>query len=138
MTAGFSSETSKVVFEEATPSEWGKLPPGIDSLFAKAGYNLVKQLTSQESVQLVLTKHIPWQLVETYRRAAIRRAQPRALEDGSWYAEIPGFEGVWANEENLRDCLNTLDEVLLDWLLLKIEAEDRDIPSIEGIDLNVL
>jgi predicted RNase H-like HicB family nuclease len=89
-------------------------------------------------VQLVLTKHIPWQLVERYRRASMRRAKHRQLEDGSWYAEIPGFEGVWASEETLQDCLNVLDEVLLDWLLLKIEHEDRDIPVVEGIDLNVL
>jgi hypothetical protein len=45
---------------------------------------------------------------------------------------------VWANEETQRDCLNVLDEVLVDWLLLKIQDEDRDIPVLENIDLNVL
>ena len=54
------------------------------------------------------------------------------------YLEIPDFEGVWASGEDMRECLNELDEVLLDWLLLKIEDEDKDIPLIDGIDLNVL
>lgn len=83
-------------------------------------------------------KHIPRGLVRKYTRAAMKRASPRKLEDGTWYADIPGFEGVWANEKTLQDCLNVLDEVLLDWILLKIDHEDRDLPVVEGIDLNVL
>ncbi len=136
MMARSSGETSRVIFEPAIPPEW--VAPGIDSLVAKAGYNLARQLTSQESVQLVLTKHIPLQLVERYRRLVMRQADTRKLDDGSYYAEIRGFEGVWADGENIHECLNALNEVLFDWLLLKIEAEDRDIPVVADIDLNVL
>lgn len=130
-------ENPYVRFKEAEAAKWGEVRP-VNDVIARPGYNLVRQEASQDSMQLVLTKHIPQQFVEKYRRAVMKRVEQRRLEDGTWYADIPGFEGVWANEETLQDCLNVLDEVLLDWLLLKIENEDRDIPVIEGIDLNFL
>ena len=128
----------EIRFEEALAPKWAQMGH-MESVVAR-GYSLVKQLTSQEEYQLVLTKYIPQQLVEKYRRAAMKKVLQKKLEDDTWYAEIeiPGFEGVWASEETLRDCLNVLDEVLLDWLLLKIESEDKDIPVVEHIDLNAL
>jgi predicted RNase H-like HicB family nuclease len=41
------------------------------------------------------------------------------LEDGTWFAEIPGFEGVWANSKTVENCRNELIEVLEEWLILK-------------------
>ena len=122
---------------EEVKANWGKVYDW-KNIVAKAGYGIMHQEASQVSWDLVLTKHIPGQLLEKYRRAAMKKTSVRQLEDETWYGAIPGFEGVWANEEALRDCLNVLDEVLLDWLLLKIECEDKDIPVVEGIDLNVL
>ncbi len=123
--------------KEADPGQWDEVRDA-DRVAAKHGYTLVRQLQSKDSYQMILTKHIPKQRIEKYLRAAMKKASARQLEDGMWYADIPGFDGVWANEEGLQDCLNVLDEVLLDWLLLKIEDEDRDIPVLEGIDFNVL
>ena len=135
---GQIQDNPKVEFDEAMPAEWGEVPRLMNRFIAMTGYNLFEQLASQDSLQLALTKHIPWQLVERYRRAAMRKADLRQLEDETWFVEIPDFEGVWASGEDMRECLNELDEVLLDWLLLKIEDEDKDIPLIDGIDLNVL
>ena len=36
-------------------------------------------------------------MITEYINAALRKALYKVLEDGSWFAEIPGFEGVWAN-----------------------------------------
>jgi len=36
-------------------------------------------------------------MMTEYHSAALRKALYKMLEDGSWFAEIPGFEGVWAN-----------------------------------------
>lgn len=109
-----------------------------EGLVLKAGYTIVQQVTSKESNRLVLSKHVPEQLFERYLRAVEKKVAARQLPDGTWFAEIEGFSGVWANNEALPDCLTVLRDVLIDWLLLKIEHEDRDIPVVEGIDLNIL
>ncbi len=32
-----------------------------------------------------------------YLEKALEKAEYKKLEDDSWFAQIPGFEGVWAN-----------------------------------------
>jgi predicted RNase H-like HicB family nuclease len=46
------------------------------------------------------------------------------LEDGTWFVEIPGFEGVWANGNTVEDCRLELIEVLEEWLILKFKDDD--------------
>ncbi len=58
----------------------------------------------------------------------LKRARYKILKDRSYFGEIPGFKGIWANAKNLEDCRKELQEVLEDWLLLKI----RDRESIPG------
>jgi predicted RNase H-like HicB family nuclease len=68
-----------------------------------------------------------------YCERALQRAEYKKLEDGSWYAEIPGFEGVWANGATVENCRKELREVLEEWLLLKIRDNDP-IPSLNGFE----
>ena len=71
-----------------------------------------------------------------YIQKALEKAQYKVLDDGTWFAEIPGFEGVWANANTVEACRNELQEVLEEWLVLKIR--DRDpIPEIEGVEIKV-
>ena len=71
-----------------------------------------------------------------YIQKALEKAQYKILDDGTWFAEIPGFEGVWANANTVEACRNELQEVLEEWLVLKIR--DRDpIPEIEGVEIKV-
>jgi predicted RNase H-like HicB family nuclease len=58
------------------------------------------------------------------------------LEDGSWFAEIPGFEGVWANGATVEECRQELQEVLEEWLILKIRDKDT-IPSIGELTITI-
>ena len=58
------------------------------------------------------------------------------LEDGSFYGEIPPCPGVWATAENLEACRDTMQEVLEEWLILKLQDGDP-IPAIMDIDLRV-
>lgn len=81
---------------------------------------------------------MPMQLIARYAKAAARRAVPEQLEDGSWYAEIRGFPGVWAQGDSEEAVVNEIEEVVLDWTLLKIRDRDQDLPVIDAIDLNVL
>ena len=80
---------------------------------------------------------LPMQLIEKYVEVAMRHATLQRHPDG-WFAKIPGFQGVWAKERSNEQTLEVLQEVLLDWTLLKIEHQDNDLPVIEEIDLNVL
>ena len=60
----------------------------------------------------------------------LKNARYKLLKDGSYFGEISGIRGVWANAKNLEDCRRELQEVLEDWLLLKIRFGER-VPDFE-------
>lgn len=60
----------------------------------------------------------------------LRRARYELLEDGTYYAKIPGLSGVWANSKNLEDCRKELQDVLEGWLLLKVQDGDA-VPGLK-------
>jgi len=74
-------------------------------------------------------------LVE-YIQKAVERAEYKKLEDGTWFVEIPGFEGVWANGTSVEICRKELIEVLEEWLFLKIR-DSNPLPVIDGITLAI-
>ena len=74
-------------------------------------------------------------LVE-FVEAAMDRAAYDKLDTGEYYGEIPECPGVWASETSLEKCRRELQEVLEDWLLLKLRDGDP-LPVIQGIDLNL-
>ena len=55
----------------------------------------------------------------------LKDARYELLKDGTYYGEIPGLQGVWANAKNLEDCRTELREVLEEWILLKIRDKER-------------
>ena len=63
----------------------------------------------------------------------LQGARYKILKDRSYFGEIPGVPGVWANAKNLEDCREELREVLEDWLLLKI----RDREHVPGFKIKV-
>ena len=75
-------------------------------------------------------------MLTAYIRAAMKRVQYEKLEDGSYYGEIPGFQGVWGNAPSLEACRDELQEVLEDWILLGLRL-GHPLPVVDGIDLNV-
>jgi len=56
--------------------------------------------------------------------------------DGSFYGEIPGFDGVYANAETLEDCREELEEVLEEWILLRV-SRNLPLPAVDGIELTI-
>lgn len=78
---------------------------------------------------------IPTVIVDEYLDKAIDRASFEKLSDGTWYAEIEGFKGLWASGYDQDACRRTLREVLVDWLSQKLRDADRDIPELDGINL---
>ena len=57
-------------------------------------------------------------MILEYMTKQLRKARFKKLEDGSYFAEIPGVRGVWASGPSLRVCRKELGEVLEGWLLL--------------------
>lgn len=74
-----------------------------------------------------------WQQA-AYIDAAMRRAVYKAFNDGTIYGEIPGIQGVYANEPTQEACEQELASVLDGWLQLRIKLQ-RPIPVVEGIAL---
>lgn len=64
-------------------------------------------------------------MLSHYLQKKLKEAQYKILKDGAYFGEIPGLQGVWAHAENLEDCRRELQEVLEDWLLLKIRNQEK-------------
>jgi predicted RNase H-like HicB family nuclease len=58
------------------------------------------------------------------------------LEDNLYYGEIPGFDGVWATGATLEACRQELQEVLEEWILLRV-ARHLPLPSAGDIRLQL-
>ena len=72
-----------------------------------------------------------------YIRAAMRKARYEILpDDGSFYGEIEGFQGVYANAATLEACRDELEEVLEEWILLRVSRQ-LDLPVVDGQELRV-
>lgn len=68
-----------------------------------------------------------------YIEKKLKLAKYKPLKDGSYFGEIKGAQGVWANAKNLEDCRAELREVLEDWFLLKISAKEK----VPGFDMKI-
>ena len=75
-------------------------------------------------------------MLSRYIHEAMRRARYKTLPDGTYFGQIPGIAGVWANESTLERCQEVLQEVLEEWLVLKIRDGDA-IPRMGRVSLPV-
>ena len=74
-------------------------------------------------------------VLTNYVANAMCEATYKILDDGTYYGEITQCTGVWANEQTLEECRQVLQEVLEEWLILKLRDGDR-LPALGGVDLN--
>ena len=75
-------------------------------------------------------------MLTEYINAAMRKAVYEILpEDKSFYGEIPGFQGVYANADTLEECREELREVVREWLALGVRF-GHDLPTVDGTALN--
>jgi predicted RNase H-like HicB family nuclease len=76
-------------------------------------------------------------MLTNYIRAAMRRAKYEILpDDSTFYGEIPGFDGVYANVNTLEACREELEEVLEEWILFRI-SRNLSLPIVDEIELTV-
>lgn len=75
-------------------------------------------------------------MLTKYIIAAMHKATYEILSDGTFYGEIPGFQGVYANAETLEACREQLQEVLEGWIILGLRLR-HPMPVVEGLELAV-
>ncbi len=73
-------------------------------------------------------------MITKYLSAALQKAKYEILSDGSYYGEIPGYDGVFANDPTLESCRTQLLEVLEEWILFRV-SRNLTIPDIRGATL---
>lgn len=76
-------------------------------------------------------------MLTQYIQAAMRQAKYEILsDDGSFYGEISGFQGVYANAATLEDCREELAEVLEEWIVFRL-SRNLSLPAAGGLKLAV-
>ncbi len=76
-------------------------------------------------------------MLSKYLSAAMHRARYEILaDDGQFYGEIPGLDGVFATGETLETCRDELAEVLEEWVALGLSLHHR-LPVIDGVEVVV-
>ena len=76
-------------------------------------------------------------MLMNYIGAAMHRARYEILlDDGTFYGEIPGFEGVYANADTLEACREELEEVLEEWILFRV-FRNLPLPIVNEIELAI-
>ncbi len=76
-------------------------------------------------------------MLRQYMQAAMDRAEYKILEDdGTFVGTVPGFKGVYANAGTLEACRAELEEVLEEWIFLRI-SRGLEMPVLNGLALVV-
>jgi predicted RNase H-like HicB family nuclease len=75
-------------------------------------------------------------MLTKYIQTAMHQATYELLEDGTFYAEIAGFQGVYANAETLEACRDLLQEVLEGWIILGLRLQHQ-LSVVDNIDFNL-
>jgi predicted RNase H-like HicB family nuclease len=76
-------------------------------------------------------------MLSEYLAAALGKARYEILpEDGSYYGEIPAFDGVYANATTLEACREELREVLEEWILFRV-SRNLTLPVVDGRELTI-
>jgi predicted RNase H-like HicB family nuclease len=68
-------------------------------------------------------------MIRQYVEEALRRARYDKLEDGTFYAEVPGLRGVLATAPGLEECRAQLAEVVEEWVLVRV-ARRLSVPAL--------
>jgi len=76
-------------------------------------------------------------MLTDYVRSAMHQARYEILpDDGTFYGEIPGFDGVYANADTLEACRDELEQVLEEWILFRV-SKHLPLPVVNEIELTV-
>lgn len=69
-------------------------------------------------------------MLSDYIERQLKKAAYKLLDDRTYYGEIPGIQGIWANAQTLEDCRNELRDVLESWIVVKLKHQET-IPDFD-------
>jgi predicted RNase H-like HicB family nuclease len=70
-----------------------------------------------------------------YIQAALEHAKYEIIADEeSYYGEVSELQGVWASGRTLEECRKNLEEVIDEWIILRLR-KGLPIPSIENFTI---
>ncbi|MFV1996986.1 MAG: type II toxin-antitoxin system HicB family antitoxin [Acidiferrobacterales bacterium] len=76
-------------------------------------------------------------MLTEYMQAALNHARYEILADNNtYYGEIHGFKGVYANADTLEECRRELEEVLEEWVLFRV-YKNLELPVVDGKELRI-
>ncbi len=75
-------------------------------------------------------------MLSSYLESAMNKAHYEILQDKSYYGEIKGFRGVYANATTLEKCRAELEEVLEEWVLFRV-SRNLKLPTIGGLTISI-
>lgn len=75
-------------------------------------------------------------LIDQWVNIACRHARTRRV-GAHIFADVVGVDGAWAQGTTAEEALVELRSVLTEWVQLKLEDADDDIPPMEGVRLTV-
>ena len=73
-------------------------------------------------------------MLSEYMDHAMRQARYEVLEDGTYFGDIPEFDGLWASGNTQEECARELRETLEEWILLHI-ADHTPLPTVDNLSL---
>jgi predicted RNase H-like HicB family nuclease len=74
-------------------------------------------------------------MLTQYIEQALAQALVEKMEDGRYFASIPGFQGVWGDGDTSEESLKELRSALEDWLVIALREDDK-LPDLAGVSLN--
>jgi predicted RNase H-like HicB family nuclease len=92
--------------------------------------------TTQSSIDITYPG-VPDALVREYAKAARERAAvKRYTQDGTYFASVPGCQGVWATGGTQEEALAEVESVVFDWTQLKLKDRDDDFTPFGNLNPN--
>lgn len=88
------------------------------------------------AISVLTIEGLPIHLVETYARAASGHARLREVDPNVWVASVVGLDGAWAEGSTAQEAFGALPAAIMGWVAVKLRTGAKDIPIIEGFDLN--
>jgi len=75
-------------------------------------------------------------MIRDYLDEALKRARYAQLEDGTYCAEVRGLRGVVATGDTLESCRATLQEVVEEWVLVRV-SRGLEVPALGGARIRI-
>ena len=75
-------------------------------------------------------------MIRNYLDEALKRARYTQLEDGTYCVEVRGLRGVIATGDTLESCRATLQEVIEEWVLVRV-SRGLEVPVLGGARIRI-